>query len=75
MKSQPGKNIFIDGGAEIVNLLLKDNLIDEFIISVVPILVGNGIQLFKDGRPEQELKLLSSKQFKKGLVQLHYQCL
>ncbi|MDX1911089.1 MAG: dihydrofolate reductase family protein [Saprospiraceae bacterium] len=72
LKAEPGKNIFIDGGAEIVNELLKDHLIDEFIISVIPILVGNGTKLFKDGRPELKLELVSTKQFEKGLVQLHY---
>ena len=72
LKSEQGKNIFIDGGAEIVNELLKQNLIDELIISVIPILVGNGTRLFKDGRPEQKLELVSTKQFDKGLVQLHY---
>ena len=72
LKSENGKNIFCDGGAEIVNELLKDNLIDEFIISVIPILVGNGIKLFKDGRPEQKLELISAKHFDKGLTQLHY---
>ena len=72
LKSESGKNIFCDGGAEIVNELLKDDLIDEFIISVVPILVGNGTKLFKDGRPEQKLELISVKSFDKGLTQLHY---
>jgi dihydrofolate reductase len=72
LKSEKGKNIFCDGGAEIVNELLKDDLIDEFILSVIPILVGNGIKLFKDGRPEKNLELVSVKSFEKGLVQLHY---
>jgi len=72
LKAEQGKNIFIDGGAEIVNELLKDNLIDEFIISVIPILIGNGTKLFNDGRPEQILELVSSRQFEKGLTQLHY---
>ncbi|WP_314241601.1 dihydrofolate reductase family protein [Empedobacter tilapiae] len=72
LKSEEGKNIFCDGGAEIVNELLKNNLIDEFIISVIPILVGNGIKLFKDDRPELKLELISVKSFEKGLVQLHY---
>ena len=72
LKNEQGKNIFIDGGAEIVNELLKQNLIDEFIISIIPILVGNGTKLFKDGRPEQKLELISTKQFDKGLTQLHY---
>ncbi len=72
LKSENGKNIFCDGGAEIVNELLKNNLIDEIIISVIPILVGNGTRLFKDGRPEQKLKLISVKTFETGLIQLHY---
>ncbi len=73
LKSKTGKNIYCDGGAEIVNELLKQDLIDEFIISIIPILVGNGTKLFKDGRPEQQLKLISVKSFEKGLTQLHYQ--
>lgn len=72
LKSMNGKNIFIDGGAEIVNELLRENLIDEFIISIVPILVGDGTRLFKDDRPEQILELISVRQFNKGLAQLHY---
>ncbi len=72
LKSETGKNIFIDGGAEIVNELLKENLIDEFVISIIPILVGDGVKLFKDGRPEQKLTLISTKQFETGLIQLHY---
>lgn len=73
LKKQSGKNIYCDGGAEVVHELLKENLIDEFIISVIPILLGGGTKLFKDERPEQKLKLVSIKQFEKGLTQLHYE--
>ena len=55
-----------------MNALLKDDLIDEFIISVIPVLVGNGTRLFKDGRPEQELELISVKTFDTGLAQFRY---
>jgi dihydrofolate reductase len=72
LKNEPGKNIFCDGGAEVVHELLMHQLIDEFIISVVPILVGNGTTLFKDGRPEQALQLVSTRSFDTGLTQLHY---
>ena len=72
LKNENGKDIFCDGGAEIVNELLKNNLIDEFIISVIPVLLGSGIKLFKDGRPEQILEFVSTKQFDKGLIQIHY---
>lgn len=72
LKNKPGKNIYCDGGAEIVNELIKSDCIDEYILSVIPILLGDGIRLFKGEVPTQHLKLLSSKQFDKGLVQLHY---
>ncbi len=72
MKSRPGKNIYCDGGAEIVHELLKNNLIDEFYISIIPTLLGNGTRLFKDGRPEGNITLVGVKSFETGLVQLHY---
>ena len=72
LKSESGKNIYCDGGAEVINELLKYNLIDEFIISVIPILLGNGTRLFKDGRPEQILEFITAKTFETGLTQLHY---
>lgn len=72
LKSGKGKNIYCDGGAEVINELMKSDLIDEFIISVVPILVGAGTRLFQDNRPEQELELINTKKFDTGLTQLHY---
>ena len=72
LKAGKGKNIYCDGGAEIVTLLLSENLIDEFYISIIPVLLGKGILLFKTGRPELKLILKSTRQFEKGLVQLHY---
>jgi len=72
LKSENGKNIYCDGGAEVINGLLKHDLIDECIISIVPVLLGNGTRLFKDGRPEQTLELVKVKTFETGLMQLHY---
>ena len=72
LKTQEGKHIYCDGGAEIVTQLLNKKLIDEIILSIVPILLGEGTRLFKDGRPEQELTLVSAKSFQSGLSQLHY---
>lgn len=72
LKSMPGNNIFVDGGSEIVQLPMKDHLIDEYIISIIPVLLGDGIRLFRDGRPQEDLRLISSTAFESGLVQLHY---
>jgi dihydrofolate reductase len=75
LKSRTGKNIFCDGGAEVVHELLKHQLIDELIISVIPVMVGEGTRLFKDGRPYQALRLVATQAFDTGLVQLHYAAL
>jgi len=72
LKLQEGKNIFCDGGAEVIDALLKADLIDEFTISVIPVLLGEGVRLFKDGRPEQTLQLKSARSFDTGVAQLHY---
>jgi dihydrofolate reductase len=73
LKQEKGKNIYCDGGGEVVYGLLKDALIDRMIISIIPHLVGNGVRLFKNGRPEQKLKLTKSITFPSGLVQLWYE--
>lgn len=72
LKHQNGKNIYCDGGAEVINELLKHDLVDELIISIIPILLGEGTRLFQDGRPEQMLQLAGVKTFETGLTQLHY---
>ncbi|MFY0674428.1 MAG: dihydrofolate reductase [Bacteroidia bacterium] len=72
LKSKSGKHIYCDGGAEIVNLLYQKGLIDEMIISVIPVIVGAGTKLFNEEIPENDLKLLESKSYSSGLVQLHY---
>lgn len=72
LRSQNGKDIYCDGGAEIVNELIKSDLIDEYIISIVPVLLGSGVRLFKSERPEQVLELVETKTFDTGLTQLRY---
>lgn len=72
LKAKTTKNIYCDGGAELIDALLKTDLIDEFIISIIPVLVGSGTRLFKDGRHEQALELIGTKTFDTGLTQLHY---
>lgn len=72
LKIEQGKKIFCDGGSAVINQLLGDNLIDEFIISVIPIILGEGIPLFKSKIPGMNLKLVDCQTFDSGLVQLHY---
>jgi dihydrofolate reductase len=72
LRNTSGKNIFVDGGAQTVFELMKRNLIDKYIISIIPHLLGGGITLFKPGRQEQKIKLMRSMTFPSGLVQLWY---
>ena len=73
LKQEGGKHIYCDGGAEIVKMFMEKDLIDEYIISVIPILLGDGKRLFKGGISSLKVKALPSKYFESGLVQLHYE--
>ena len=72
LKSKNGKDIYCDGGGQILKLLMEQNLIDEYIISIIPIVLGDGKRLFLGGIPTTNIELISSKPYKSGLVQLHY---
>jgi dihydrofolate reductase len=66
------KNIYLDGGAMLVQEMIRLNLIDEMTISIIPVLLGDGISLFGKLREEIKLQLRSCKSFESGLVQLQY---
>lgn len=72
LKQKKGNTIFCDGGAVLVNALLKDRLIDELIISVIPVLLSGGTRLFAGNNQSQTLVLKECKTYSTGLVQLHY---
>ena len=73
-KSKPGKNIYCDGGGKVVSLFLEHNLIDEFIITVFPILLGDGIRLFPGSSINKiSLESLSTQRYDNGMIQLRYQ--
>lgn len=72
LKSKAGKNVFVDGGAQIVNEFLKLDLVDEIIISYVPVVLGSGTKLFQSQGTSSKWKTKSTKQFETGLVQIHW---
>lgn len=72
LKAESNKNIFIEGGADIVNQLIHHRLIDEFYISIIPCIIGKGIKLFMGEEPFLTLRLNDVKMYDTGLVQLHY---
>jgi len=72
LKEKPGKNIFIDGGAQLVQELMRHRLIDVYILSIIPVFLGRGVRLFDGERPGENLRLERVLSFDTGLVQLHY---
>ena len=73
LRAQKGKDIWMMGGGGIIASFLDEGEIDEFIISVMPVFIGEGIPLIGPGRRTVSLKLLSTKKFPDGVVRLHYQ--
>ncbi|SCW52856.1 Dihydrofolate reductase [Paenibacillus tianmuensis] len=70
LKEQEGSKIWIVGGAEILDVLLKRKLVDEFIIAITPTILGKGRPLFKEDNPELKLSLTETKRF--GQIVQHY---
>jgi dihydrofolate reductase len=60
------------GGGELIASFLDEQAIDEFVISVVPVFIGDGIPLIARRHREVLLELQSVERFEDGLVQLHY---
>lgn len=73
LKQLPGKNIGVAGSPTLVRSLLQNDLLDELILMVHPVIVGNGKHLFKDGDNLKRLKLVDSKTTRSGVVILTYQ--
>src|SRR5205814_6954690 len=72
LRAQKGKNIWMMGGGGIIGSFLDAGAIDEFVISVIPIFIGEGIPLIAPRLRTIPLKLLSTKKFPDGVVTLHY---
>jgi|GEM_PF-132173 len=72
LRSRPGKNIWMMGGGKIIASFLDAGEIDEFIIHVIPVLIGEGIPLIAPRHREVNLRLLGARDFPDGVVRLHY---
>jgi dihydrofolate reductase len=75
LRSVKGKNIWLVGGGELIGALLDEGQIDEFIIHVIPIFIGEGIPLIHPRHRSVQLTLLSSYAYPDGVVRLHYSVL
>ena len=72
IKLQPGNDILFFGSPTATHALMQQNLIDGYWLFVNPVLLGKGIPLFVDIKEQTKLKLLSTRPFSSGVVELNY---
>lgn len=74
LKNEPGKDIYLCGGANLATMLFAENLIDKIILKINPFVMGSGIPLFGEVIKPTSLQLTDSKIYESGVVLLNYQC-
>jgi dihydrofolate reductase len=74
LKSQPGKDIWLYGGASLITTFIQLGLVDEFRLSVHPVILGDGKPLFVDIKERINLNLVDTRTFSSGVVQVIYHC-
>lgn len=72
LRQTDGKDIWLFGGAEIIHILLENDLIDELLLSVHPVLLGDGLRLFGKLNERRHFTLVDSISYRSGLVHLIY---
>lgn len=75
IKEEPGKDIFLFGGASLITSFQNLDLIDEYQLAVHPVILGAGLPLFKSISERKYLKLKDTKVYSSGLVILYYDAL
>lgn len=71
LKEEKGKDIWICGGANLIQQLMNEDLIDCYYITVIPILLGSGIRLFENAKHQIKLRLLKTQSYN-GMIDLIY---
>lgn len=72
LKQEPGQDILLAGSAQLVQTLMRHNLIDEYRLMIHPVVVGGGKRLFPEGSDRVALQLVDAKTFSSGIVVLSY---
>lgn len=72
LKRRKGKDIFIVGGSGVIYPLIESNLIDEYRIFTLPIMLGAGVPLFPKQKKRLRLTLTKMKKYPSGMVECCY---
>jgi dihydrofolate reductase len=71
-KQQAKKDLYVFGSANLSETLIEENLFDEYRIGIVPVILGSGNPLFRQGMPLQKLSLIGSDNYPSGCIVLRY---
>lgn len=72
-KAAGDKGIWVFGGASIVQQMLNENMVDEFQITIAPMMIGKGIRLFENLKERHiELEKIHGKIYESGMIEIHY---
>lgn len=74
LKNEPGKDIWLYGGASLITTFINLGLVDEFRLSVHPVILAEGKPMFVDIKERLELEMIQARTFPSGVVQLIYHC-
>lgn len=72
LKNQPGKNMILFASPSLASTFIDHDLIDEYWFNISPVILGKGKPLFENINNMRKLKLLGTKTYKTGVVNLHY---
>ena len=72
LKSHSSGNIWVVGGGNVITQFINESAIDEMTLSIIPLILGNGIRLFPDEPKETNFDLIKSESFETGVVNLTY---
>ncbi|GIN23089.1 dihydrofolate reductase family protein [Siminovitchia fordii] len=72
LKNKPGKDIWLYGGASLITTFINLGLVDEYRLSVHPVILGEGKPLFNDIKQRLNLEMVNTRTFSSGVVQLTY---
>lgn len=72
LRNKGGKDIWLVGGGEIISILLDNDLIDEMIITLIPMILGSGIPLFPNTTKESTWKLQNTHSYSNNVLQVEY---
>ena len=75
LKEEPGQDIWLIGGGQINGQLLKAGFIDQLILTVIPVMLGDGIRIFETGELENWFHFQNCQSFENGMVQMHFSVL